>query len=1176
MKIRSGSLLSLFLASITTLLLTHGLVAQSQAPVTLRFAHWDNGYYMFEHMVEMTIDSNGYLFLRVLEGAKCFLPSKLALSSISEIEIADVSDLSHQLIIHYENPSNYRPATIELFDPGLSVGGGKGIHDGPDGLKYLLNARHQILPNKYRAAPTEKILSDTTRVDTVLRDFQVKYQCDHVFNGPYLDALFTIAGNMIGFRAPSACSKKSFNVDVDQIKEITKTGKVSHVELDVNFLGKQTIVDLYSPYATTNQETYADGRPRAGIHVHVSEDILGENTRYVSDLFDAISACKEALAKERSQPSGLELTPVFDDSQSISTDGKLEAGKAAILAVRVENKGPGKAYGVKLVATPETTDMKTGPAADLGNMEVNATQTVNMPVQALLSVGSGQAGINFVAEENRGFNSHKVRLVIPTVALVRPALRVDEVRIIDDGTNGTVGNGNGIIESGETVNLMVSIRNDGPGPAYGATATATNIPVGIQAVRATDNAGVIAAGSSGQARLTFMVPRSWTGGSHLPVTLKVADGRGDDVASASETLSLQSQTRFPILSAQVHLLANGKEVSEITNGQSLELEVIPENSGSLDAADVTVTVSSPGIEFRRTQSSIATLRAGEQYVAQRFELILPRKFESPRAAFLVQLKQRDFAASTISKDMPVHLRVPMLKSTLSVADGSTHDAVEQNRTARVEVHIENAGGIPAENVVVKINSISNDGVVVQGSSEVRVGEIAPKDVSVARFTIRTKPNAQIGSCTFDFSVTQQDFSVIAEKLQLQVRAEEALTVAVQAQNVVEGKSVAPHGGPEVIVAQPGNLADLYTPATRLVATISDVAGITGVDGIQVSVNGVEVSQNAVREGTQRLSSQTQGNDVIALNLPVDLTPGGNAIRIRVRNNRGEYGESAVEVHRLEADGKVESGLIAMSDVDSYILSHDPAKSVNSQWALVIGIEKYKRLPDALYARRDALAMKEYFERILGVPESNIFTLLDDNAAKTDISVALQNLSGVGKGDTVFVYFAGHGTLGENRKQYILPYDGAPQPRNLDNTAYRLEEFYHDLAQLGTDKVVVFMDSCFSGKQSRSGSNTALVLGSRPVLISDPMALPENIVGISSSSENQTSNAYEEQAHGLFTYYLLKGLERIEKGKISMAELSSYVTKSVADRARTLPKTSGEQKPTSLGRVDNFYFSIGGN
>jgi len=54
------------------------------------------------------------------------------------------------------------------------------------------------------------------------------------------------------------------------------------------------------------------------------------------------------------------------------------------------------------------------------------------------------------------------------------------------------------------------------------------------------------------------------------------------------------------------------------------------------------------------------------------------------------------------------------------------------------------------------------------------------------------------------------------------------------------------------------------------------------------------------------------------------------------------------------------------------------------WAPIIGIENYYRLPKVNFTRKDALIVKDYFVRILAVPEENIIYLIDSEATKARI------------------------------------------------------------------------------------------------------------------------------------------------------------------------------------------------
>jgi hypothetical protein len=99
------------------------------------------------------------------------------------------------------------------------------------------------------------------------------------------------------------------------------------------------------------------------------------------------------------------------------------------------------------------------------------------------------------------------------------------------------------------------------------------------------------------------------------------------------------------------------------------------------------------------------------------------------------------------------------------------------------------------------------------------------------------------------------------------------------------------------------------------------------------------------------------------------------------------------------------------------------KPYPKDWGLIIGIEDYQRLPEVEYARKDALLVREYFTRVLGVPEENIISLVDSEATKASIEGYLKQYIpiNVGKDTTLYVYFAGHGLPGTRwGEPYLVP------------------------------------------------------------------------------------------------------------------------------------------------------------
>lgn len=195
------------------------------------------------------------------------------------------------------------------------------------------------------------------------------------------------------------------------------------------------------------------------------------------------------------------------------------------------------------------------------------------------------------------------------------------------------------------------------------------------------------------------------------------------------------------------------------------------------------------------------------------------------------------------------------------------------------------------------------------------------------------------------------------------------------------------------------------------------------------------------------------------------------------------------------------------------------------YAIVVGVEHYReKLPNADFAVGDAKLASQYFQRVLGVPEENIALLTDDRATKGDFEKYFERWlpNRVEAGDTVYVYYSGHGAPNPSKgDSYLVPFDG--DPTYIDQTGFAVKRMLDDLAKLPAKQVYVAMDSCFSG----AGGRSVIAKGARPLVTVTQSEVPSKVTVLSASAGDQISNSYEAKGHGLFTYYLLKGLK--EKG-----------------------------------------------
>jgi uncharacterized caspase-like protein len=249
-----------------------------------------------------------------------------------------------------------------------------------------------------------------------------------------------------------------------------------------------------------------------------------------------------------------------------------------------------------------------------------------------------------------------------------------------------------------------------------------------------------------------------------------------------------------------------------------------------------------------------------------------------------------------------------------------------------------------------------------------------------------------------------------------------------------------------------------------------------------------------------------------------------------------------------------------SDVDEP--SVIKAKLNKNAYAIVIGIESYRqKLPKADYALADAKTVTDYLAKVMGYPEENIVTIVNEHATKGDFEKYFEKWlpNNVDADSTVFVYYSGHGAPNpKTADAYLVPYDG--DPSFIEETGYSLKRMYTALGKLPAKKVIVALDSCFSG----AGGRSVIAKGARPIVLSieNPVLLSKNMTVLSASAGDQISSTYDEKGHGLFTYFMLKGIKNEDvvrqDGSIDLGSLFDYIKPQVSNIARK--KFNNEQTP----------------
>ncbi|HEY3841416.1 MAG TPA: caspase family protein, partial [Bryobacteraceae bacterium] len=233
--------------------------------------------------------------------------------------------------------------------------------------------------------------------------------------------------------------------------------------------------------------------------------------------------------------------------------------------------------------------------------------------------------------------------------------------------------------------------------------------------------------------------------------------------------------------------------------------------------------------------------------------------------------------------------------------------------------------------------------------------------------------------------------------------------------------------------------------------------------------------------------------------------------------------------------------------------------VPRSYALVVGISQYKNLPpegQLQFPERDAESIYTVLISAEGgqFEPGNVHKLIGSQATLANLRKELEQwLPSVTKDDDrVLIYFAGHGFVSSG-KAYLAPYD--IDRLNISGTAYPMET----LGSVFGGKIhgkwkVLLTDACHSGAITPEADRVQV---SRSLL-----DLNQSLFSLTASRDRESS--YESPkwggGHGIFTYYVIKGMEgeadTNNDGQVTADELAEYVHTNVRN------DTKEQQNPTS--------------
>jgi hypothetical protein len=172
----------------------------------------------------------------------------------------------------------------------------------------------------------------------------------------------------------------------------------------------------------------------------------------------ALVASGSSSAPKPNAPLTLDASVTFREP---SGNGALDGGETATLAVEIRNRGPGTAYGVRVVVTPDSANdvIRLGSGPSVARLDAGASARLEVPISAPADARDGRTALTLTVDEANGFTlASPRRLTIAVRAARAPTLAIAGVRTDDQS-------GDGRIAARELVDATVRIWNSGPGMA---------------------------------------------------------------------------------------------------------------------------------------------------------------------------------------------------------------------------------------------------------------------------------------------------------------------------------------------------------------------------------------------------------------------------------------------------------------------------------------------------------------------------------------------------------------------------------------------------------------------------------------------------------------------------------------------------------------------------------------
>ncbi len=216
------------------------------------------------------------------------------------------------------------------------------------------------------------------------------------------------------------------------------------------------------------------------------------------------------------------------------------------------------------------------------------------------------------------------------------------------------------------------------------------------------------------------------------------------------------------------------------------------------------------------------------------------------------------------------------------------------------------------------------------------------------------------------------------------------------------------------------------------------------------------------------------------------------------------------------------------------------------YAIVVGINKYKRLNPLRYAERDALVL---YGALYQAGFFHVELITSFSHFSSEISVNFDDLheyitkkvpnNKISPDAILWFFFAGHGKRiakpsdPNQVEDYLLTYEASRDfgPDEFSPGWFPLEKIVQSLKQTGSKNIILCLDACRDSQDGRGLGDSI-------------QGIYEGVATLFACQKNQISSEIEHLKHGVFTYALLEALHKQSCSTVS--ELSQYLERRVTE------------------------------